>query len=122
MQSASVAKTFRILLILAAAALLLALGGCATTPHWGVSGGDRQHGVVRVSYEYPEFHQPALTEEQAMQTAVSRCNGWGYDDAEPIDGQLRQCSNMNGSNCNLWTVTREYQCTVNAAFAGNLSK
>ena len=85
MQSAPVAKTFRILLILAAAALLLALGGCATTPHWGVSGGDREHGVVRVSYEYPEFHQPALTEEQAMQTAVNRCNGWGYDDAEPID-------------------------------------
>ena len=70
MQSASVAKTSRTLPILAAAALLLSLGGCATTPHWGVSGGDREHGVVRVSYEYPEFHQPALSDEQAMKTAV----------------------------------------------------
>ena len=29
---------------------------------------------------------------------------------------------MNGSNCNLWTVTREYQCTDDASFAGNLAK
>ena len=108
--------------ILAAAALLLSLGGCATTPHWGVSGADREHGVVRLSYEYPEFHQPALSDEQALQAAVNRCNGWGYDKAEPIDGQLRQCSNMNGSNCNLWMVTREYQCTDDASFAGNLAK
>ena len=108
--------------ILAATALLLSLGGCAT-PHWGVSGADREHGVVRLSYEYPEFHQPALSDEQAMQAAINRCNGWGYDKAEPIDGQLRQCSNMNGSNCNLWMVTREYQCTsADGALASNLAR
>ena len=109
--------------LLAASALLLILGGCATTgQQWGVSGGDRAQGVVRVSYEYPEFHQPAVSDAQALQIAVNRCTGWGYKDAEPIDGQLRQCSNKNGSNCDLWMVTREYQCTANSSFAGNLSK
>ena len=122
MQSASVARYSRTLPILTAAALLLGLGGCATAPHWGVSGGDRDRGVVRLSYEYPEFHQPALSDAQAMKTAVSRCNGWGYDDAKAIEGQLRQCSDKNGANCTLWMVTREYQCTDNAAFAGNLAK
>lgn len=108
---------------LLAAAALLGLAGCATTPHqWGVSGGDREQGVVRVSYEYPEFHQPEVTDEQALAVALNRCAGWGYKDAEPIAGQLRQCSNKNGSNCDLWTVTREYQCTANASYAGNLSK
>jgi hypothetical protein len=103
--------------------VLLGLAGCATAPRWGVSGADREHAVVRLSYEYPEFHQPTLSDEQALETAVNRCNGWGYDRAEPIEGQLRQCSNMNGSNCNLWTVTREYQCGGgDSSYAARLSR
>jgi hypothetical protein len=108
---------------LASAALLLNLVACATSPKWGVSGGDRNGGVVRVSYEYPEFQQPDLSDAQAMKIALGRCSGWGYDDAQAIPGQIRQCSNMDGSNCNLWTVTREYQCTTQeGAFAHNLAK
>ena len=116
------ARFFRTLPLISAAAVLLNLAGCATTQGWGVSGGNREHGVVRLSYEYPEFHQPEVSDEQALKIAVSRCNGWGYSAAEPIDGQLRQCSNKDGSNCNLWTVTREYQCTANGSYAGNLTK
>jgi hypothetical protein len=105
-----------------AAVFLLSLAACATSQKWNVSGGDRSAGVVRVSYEYPEFEQPTLSDEQAMKIATSRCNGWGYEDAEPIAGQIRQCGNMDGSNCNLWTVTREYRCTQDAAYAAHLSK
>jgi hypothetical protein len=105
-----------------ASLLLLSLVGCATTEQWGISGGDREQGVVRVSYEYPEFHQPEVSDEQALKIAINRCNGWGYEAAEPIAGQLRQCSNKSGSNCDLWTVTREYQCRAHASYAGSLSK
>jgi hypothetical protein len=115
-------RTFRTSSLIFAGVLLLNLAGCATTQQWAVSGGDREDGVVRVSYEYPEFQQPELSDEQAMEIAASRCNGWGYDDAEPIAGQVRQCSNMNGSNCDLWSVTREYRCTDGESFAGNVSK
>jgi hypothetical protein len=107
---------------LAAAALLLNLAACATSSHWAVSGGDRSDGVVRISYEYPEFEQPTLSDQQAMKLALGRCEGWGFDHAEPIAGQIRQCSNMDGSNCNLWTVTREYQCKSGAAFASNFAR
>jgi hypothetical protein len=108
---------------LASAALLLNLAACATSPNWGISGGDRSGGVVRVSYEYPEFHQPAVSDAQAMKIALSRCAGWGYDKADPLPGQTRQCSNLDGANCNLWTVTREYQCSTNeGAFASNLAR
>lgn len=105
-----------------AAALLLNLAACATSQEWSVSGGDRSFGVVRVSYEYPEFQQPAVTDEQAEKIALGRCAGWGFDDAEPIAGQIRQCSNMEGSNCNLWTVTREYQCKQAGALASKFAK
>jgi YecR-like lipoprotein len=115
-----IAPTLR---FLASAALLLNLAACATSQKWAVSGGDRQGAVVRVSYEYPEFHQPDVSDDQAMKIALGRCAGWGYDQAEPIAGQTRQCSNMEGSNCDLWTVTREYQCSSShGAFASNLSK
>jgi hypothetical protein len=116
-------RTAQTLRFLASAALLLNLVACATSPKWGISGGERSGGVVRVSYEYPEFHQPAVSDAQAQKIALSRCAGWGYDDAKPIAGQTRQCSNMEGANCDLWTVTREYQCTsADGAFATNLSR
>ena len=111
--------TFR---FLAAATLLLSLAACATSKQWNVSGGNRDEGVVRLSYEYPEFKQPSLSDEQAIEIATSRCNGWGYDEAEPIAGQIRRCANMSGANCDLWTVTREYRCTQDASFAAHLSK
>jgi hypothetical protein len=93
--------------------LLLAtsFAGCATSQHWAVSAAERDEGLVRVSYEFPEDRDPALSDAAATRLALQRCAGWGYDDAEPIAGQLRQCSNMDRGNCDLWKVTREYQCT-----------
>ena len=109
--------------LLVSAALLLNLAACATSQKWGISGSDRNGGVVQVSYEYPEFHQPDVSDAQAMKIALGRCSGWGYDKVEPLPGQTRQCSNMEGANCDLWTVTREYQCsTKDGAFATNLSR
>ncbi len=96
--------------------------GCATSKQWTVTGGQKSEGLVRVSYEYPEYREPQLSEKQAAQLALHRCEGWGYDDAEPIAGQLRQCSNMDDGNCNLWMVTREYQCTRDVAQANLLAR
>jgi hypothetical protein len=105
--------------------LLLAtsLTGCATDRHWAVSGSERDEGLVRVSYEFPEDRDPALSDLAAAKLALQRCEGWGYDDAEPIAGQLRQCSSMDKGNCDLWKVTREYQCTRDpASFASQLAR
>jgi hypothetical protein len=101
--------------------LLMSLG-CATSSHWAVSGGDRENGIVRVSYEYPEFEEPTLSEAAAAKLALSRCSGWGYESAELIPGQLRQCSNKDDGDCDLWKVTREYQCRTDLSFAGSLAK
>jgi hypothetical protein len=103
-------------------ALTATFAGCATNQPWAVSGGEKAEGLVRVSYEFPEFHEPAVSEQQAEQIALKRCEGWGYDDAEPIAGQLRQCSNMDDGNCDLWKVTREFQCTRAVAQANQLAR
>jgi hypothetical protein len=108
-------------------ALLGNLAGCATSKDWQSAGGSREQGVVRVSYEYPEYHQPQMNNEaseaQARRIALSRCNAWGYRKAEPIDGQVRQCANMDDGNCDLWNVTREFQCTEGeGTYAARLSR
>jgi hypothetical protein len=90
---------------------LLALGACATADKWASAGGSRETGVVRVAYEYPEFQQPDVSDLQAEELALNRCHAWGYRAAQPIAGQIRQCANMDDGNCNLWSVTREFQCT-----------
>src|SRR5688500_18944163 len=72
-------RSTRAFSLIAAAVLILNLAACSITRQWNVTGGDRSAGVVRVSYEYPEFEQRKLSDEQAMQIATSRCNGWGYE-------------------------------------------
>jgi hypothetical protein len=109
--------------ILLTALSLLSLAACATNQKWSASGGNREDGVVRLSYEYAEFHQPDMSDAEAQAIALNRCNSWGYKQVEPIAGQVRQCSNMEGANCNLWTVTREFQCKGGeGAYASRLSR
>ena len=103
-------RSIRSIACLLASFVALGLTACATSKEWSITGGDRTDGLVRVSYEYPEFHQPSLSDAQAALIATRRCNGWGYERAHALAGQLRQCSNMDGANCDLWRVTREYQC------------
>jgi hypothetical protein len=99
------------------------LAACASTQKWSPSGGNREAGVVRVSYEYPEFRQPQMSDAQAQKVAQGRCNSWGYRTAEPRAGQVRQCANMEKGNCDLWTVTREYQCgNGESSYAARLSR
>jgi hypothetical protein len=112
-------RSARLVLLIA---LTATFAGCATHKQWAVSGGEKNQGLVRVSYEYQEYREPTVNEAAAQQLAQHRCEGWGYDDAQPIAGQLRQCSNMDDGDCDLWTVTREYQCTREVAQASKLAR
>jgi hypothetical protein len=112
----------RNLAVLASSLTLLALTGCASTQHWTAAGGSKSEGIVRLSYEFPEFHEPALSEAQAEKLAESRCASWGYESAVEVPGQLRECANADGGNCDLWKVTREYQCRTSSSMAARLSR
>ncbi len=112
------------LLLLVQASFILGLSACASTQKWSPAGGSREAGVVRVSYEYPEFRQPQVSDDQAQKVALGRCNAWGFRTAEPKAGQTRQCANMDKGNCDLWTVTREFQCSNGGdnSYAARLSR
>jgi hypothetical protein len=105
---------------------LSTLAGCASTgghEKWSTAGGNRAAGVVRLSYDYPEYHQPAVSDAQAEALALNRCNTWGYKKAEPIEGQIRECANTEDGNCTLWSVTREFQCKDGGGnYASRLSR
>jgi hypothetical protein len=97
------------------------LSGCATTKDWAATGGSRADGVVRLSYEVGLMEKPQLNEQQAINLATQRCKTWGYAGAEAFGGVTRQCNMPGGfgGGCNQWMVTKEYQCTGNAAAPAN---
>ncbi len=96
---------------------LLMLTGCVSTQHWTAAGGNRDAGIVKLSYQYPESQPVELSDAQAEQLADNRCNVWGYAQADVIPGQVRECGGTDGGRCSLWTVTREYQCSGDALTA-----
>ena len=109
-------------LTIVTALALLGLTACASTQKWSSAGGDREEGVVRLAYEYPESREAKLSEAQASKLALSRCNAWGYRKAEPIPGQVRRCTNTDDGNCDLWRVTREFQCSNGQGGYAGLSR
>jgi hypothetical protein len=101
---------------------VLLLTACATQPKWSPSSSNRALGVARVAYEYPRLEEPAMSDAQAAQVAASRCATWGFSQSELIPGELRDCSVSKDGSCNLWKVTREYQCSGEGGYAQAASR
>lgn len=95
----------------------LGLGACASHREWSATGGSRSEGVVRLTHEYGRSETADVSADQADMLALNRCQTWGYRDAEAFGGQTRSCTAKDGASCELWKVTREYQCTGQPATA-----
>lgn len=103
-----------------ACAAAIALTGCVTTKDWAATGGSRADGVVRLSYEVSALQTAKLDEQQAVNIATQRCKTWGYSGAEAFGGVIRQCNAPGGfGGCSQFLVTKEFQCTGNAAAPAN---
>lgn len=74
-------------------------------------GGSRADGTVKLAFEYSAFEQPQLDYQQGKAAARSRCQGWGYTDAEPFGAATQQCLAANQYGCFRTMVTFTYQCT-----------
>lgn len=107
---------------LATVFIVLFLTACATQPSWSPSSSNRELGVARVAYEHAKRQEPVLSDAQAARLATNRCATWGFDQAEMIPGELRECSLKNGDSCDLWKVTREYRCSSNGTYARAASR
>jgi hypothetical protein len=102
--------------------VFLAMTACASAPKWSPSNSSRTLAVARVSYEYEKHHEPALSDAQATELAQNRCNTWGFERAEPIPGELFDCSVENDGSCDIWKVTREYRCSGDGAYARSAAR
>ena len=95
---------------------------CATQPTWSPSSSNRELGVARVAYEHAKLQEPVLSDAQASRLAMNRCATWGFDQAQMIPGELRECSLKDGDSCDLWKVTREYRCSNDGTYARAASR
>lgn len=91
---------------------IVALTGCISTPmQWGASGGSRADGIVELSYTYNYMQKPITSEVQGRLRAAQMCLAWGYvNGVEPMDVDERKCESSSYNGCDLWRVTRKYQC------------
>ena len=102
--------------------VFLAMVACASAPKWNPENSSRELAVARVSYEYAISNEPTLSDAQAFELAQNRCTTWGYSSAEMIPGELRDCSVDGEGSCDLWKVTREYQCSGEGAYARSAAR
>lgn len=87
------------------------LSGCATQKNLQATGGSKSDGTVELSFQYGLFEKPEVNWAQGVQIARSRCQAWGYSDAEAFGGTESTCNQHNGyGNCIDTVVTATYQC------------
>jgi hypothetical protein len=82
--------------LLALAAVLFTLSGCATKKNFYATDGSRADGTVDMAYDFAQFEQPVIDIAQAKSIAKLKCRVWGYSDAEAFGGSQQNCHQANG--------------------------
>lgn len=93
------------------------LVGCVPMPEPAAiipqaTGGNLAQGSVEMSYIKPPVLNPRVDWQAAQQTAISRCNGWGFSGAQAYANDRMECVEQDANgNCRQQRITRVYQCT-----------
>ena len=76
------------------------------------TGGNLAQGSVEMSYTKSPLIRLRVDWMAAQQSAVNRCNGWGFSGAQAYANDRKECvsTDANG-NCRVEQITRVYQCT-----------
>lgn len=103
------------LTLLLALSLLIAAGCAKQVPkNWAATGGSRSDATVTLSYQYvPISEIPVINDAEGLQTAIKRCQSWGYRDAEPFGGVTTSSQAHRDpvwGDTTLTTVSKTYQC------------
>lgn len=90
---------------------LVALSGCSVKSEWAISRADQDAGTVGLSYNRNEFHNPAMSADQAKQMASTQCKKWGYQGAEVAGTEDTECLTRRGfGQCGERQITVPYKC------------
>lgn len=97
--------------LLAALTATFLLSGCSTVTELSASGGSRADGTVTMTAEYGEFDFIKPNTQRALDSAIMRCQSWGYRSAQPFDSGLSRCSSPSGlGGCARYIYSINYQC------------
>ncbi len=98
--------------LILAASLITIVAGCTVNKTLTATGGSKSGGFIELSYTIGAFEKPIVDWNSGLQTAIKRCNAWGYNNAESFGGQKRKCASRDMyNNCSLTRVYINYQCT-----------
>ncbi len=95
----------------------LMLNACAFQTDVPTAAQRKAAGIVVVSYESPNFASQKAEEQEGVNLATKKCAQLNYTTAEPQGRASKECSNKADyltGRCNVWTVTRQYQCKNSA--------
>lgn len=85
--------------------------GCAVKKDFYATGGSRADGTVDMAYDFAQFEQPVVSQNQAQAIAQQKCAVWGYREAEAFGGKITNCNQRDGwGNCVAGQVVIKYQC------------
>lgn len=88
------------------------MSGCTVKKDLYPVGGSKADGVIRLGYAFDQRSEiPVIDLNQGLNSAVKRCQKWGYEGAEIFGGSTTTCSDQRPLGCVQTQVTYEYQCT-----------
>jgi hypothetical protein len=90
---------------------ILMLSSCTAHKYLAISDGSKSDGTLTMMYEYGGFEKPVVHWDEAKQSAISKCQSWGFKGAEFFDVGTSVCVAYNQYGCVRWRVTYKCQCT-----------
>lgn len=105
----------KVVLLLLALSILTVTGCAKQVPKtWTATGGSRSDATVTLSYQYvPISEIPVIDDAAGLQTAIKRCQSWGYKDAEPFGGEVSSSQPYRDpmwGDTSMVTISKTYQC------------
>ncbi|BAJ01287.1 YecR-like lipofamily protein [Shewanella violacea] len=92
------------------AIIALTMSACTSMKTMEATGGSLADGIIELSYTYNQYETSQFDEQDALKTASKRCKAWGFKKADPFSGERISCRDKIGSRCDVYLVTKKYQC------------
>jgi hypothetical protein len=92
--------------------MIVVFGSCDTVKHLQIADGSKSDGTLTMFYEHTRFQKPIVQWDIAKKNAITKCQAWGYKNAEFFDVGTSNCIGYDTyGNCTYFRVIYKCQCT-----------